>query len=160
MINLWELKNEDVHGKEEATKQQKRKTKAVISVRALHKLEEISRPSDSILFYQDVEKEIEQGTAMKLEGFITMKTRPIHSSVKKWAKRAKSGTKSIIGWIRTGGKKNREIIARAKKRQRDHFRQETHKKPKKKPKGRDSTVYSTMRQTSLCGFISLKNDLY
>ena len=46
----------------EATKQQKRKDKAAISVQALHKLEEIAHPSDSFLFYHDVEKEIEQGT--------------------------------------------------------------------------------------------------
>ena len=56
MVDLWESKNEEVHGKEEATKQQKRKDKVAISVRALHKLEEIARPSDLILFYQDVEK--------------------------------------------------------------------------------------------------------
>ena len=82
MIDLWEMRNEDVHGKEEVTKQQKRKAKAAITVRALHKLEEIARPSDSMLFYQDVEKEIEQGTAVKLEGFIVMKTRPNHNSIK------------------------------------------------------------------------------
>ena len=129
-------------------------------MRDLHKLQEIARPSDSMLFYQDVEKEIEQGTAAKLEGFIAMKTRPIHNSVKKWADRAKRGAKSIVGWIRTGRKKNREIIERAEKRQRDHFKNEQYKKPQKKTKSRDSTVYSTMRQTSLCGFISLKNNLY
>ena len=121
IIDLWELRNEEVHGKEEATKQQKRKAKAAISVRALHKLEEIAYPSDSVLFYQDIKREIEQGTAFKLEGFITMKTRPIHNSVKKWAERGKNGVKSIIGWIRTGGKSNREIIERLEKQQRDHF---------------------------------------
>ena len=52
-------------------------------------------------------------------------------------------------------KKNREIIERGKKRQRDHFRHEAHKKPKKKIIKRDSIVYFTIRQTSLCGFISL-----
>ena len=97
MIDLWEMRNKDVHGKEEVTKQQKRKAKAAISVKALHKLEEITRPSDSMLFYQDVEKEIEQGTAAKLEGFIAMKTRPIHNSVKKWAVRAIGGAKIIVG---------------------------------------------------------------
>ena len=122
MIDLWELRNEDVHGKEEVTKQQKRKAKAAISVRALHKLEEIARPSDSMLFYQDVEKEIEQGTAAKLEGFIAMKTRPVHNSVKKWVDRALSGAKSVVGWIRTGGKKNREIIERTENRQRVQFK--------------------------------------
>ena len=73
MIDLQELRNEEVHGKKEATKQQKRKAKAAIRVKALHKLEGIARPSDSILFYQDVEKEIEQGTAVKLERFIAIK---------------------------------------------------------------------------------------
>ena len=91
MIDLWDMRNDNVHGKEEVTKQQKRKDKAAISVRALHKLEEIARPSDSMLFYQDVEKAIEQGTVAKLEGFIATKTRPIHNSVKKWADRAISG---------------------------------------------------------------------
>ena len=90
-------------------------------MRALHKFEEISCPSESFLSYHDVEMEMEQGTAVKLEGFIAMTTRPIHNGAKKWAKRAKSGVKSIVGWFRTGGKKNTEIIERAEKRQRDHF---------------------------------------
>ena len=66
-------------------------------MRDLHKLQEIARPSDSMLFYQHVEKEIEQGTAVKLEGFVAIKTRPIHNSVKKWADRAISGAKSVVG---------------------------------------------------------------
>ena len=37
-----------------------------------------------MLFYQEVEKEIEQETTVKLEGFIVMKTRPIHNSAKQW----------------------------------------------------------------------------
>ena len=69
-----------------------------------------------MLFYQDMEKEIEQRTAVKLEGFVAMKMRPIYNSVKKWADRAISGAKSVVGWFRTGGKKNKEIIERAEKR--------------------------------------------
>ena len=93
MLDLWEIRNEEVHGKEEATKQQKRKAKAAISVWALHDLQEQARPSDSFLFYSDVEKEIEHATAAKLKGFIVMKTRPIHNSVSKWAKRSTSKVK-------------------------------------------------------------------
>ena len=55
-----------------------------------------------------MEKEIEKGTAATLEGFVAMKTRPIHNSDKKWVDRTISGTKSVIRWFRTGGKKNRE----------------------------------------------------
>ena len=126
----------------------------------LHKLQEIARPSDAKLFYEDVEKEIEKGTAATIEGFVATKTRPIHNSVKQWADRAVIGVKSVIRWFRTGGKKNREIIERTENRQRAQFKNEQYKKPRKKTKSRDGTVYSTMRQTSLCGFISLKNDLY
>ena len=67
MIDLWDMRNDDVHGKEEVTKQQKRKDKAAISVRALHKLEEIACPSDSFLFYHNLKKEKEQGTVVKLK---------------------------------------------------------------------------------------------
>ena len=63
MIDHWKLINEDVHGKEEATKQQKGKAKAAISVRALHKVGEIARPSDSFLFYQNVKKKIRTGNS-------------------------------------------------------------------------------------------------
>ena len=56
MIDLWEMRKEEVYGKEKVTKKQERKEKAAISVRDLHKLQEIACPSDSILFCQDVEK--------------------------------------------------------------------------------------------------------
>ena len=160
MIQLQEIRNEKVHGKDEATKQQKRKAKAVISVRALHNLEEQVRPSNSFLFYPDVEEEIEHATTVKLEGFIAIKTRPIHNSVSKWADQATSKVKSIVEYIKTGGKNNRAVLERLEKRYRDHFQHKTHKKPKKKTKGRDSTVYYTMRQMSQSSFISLNNDLY
>ena len=42
IMDFQELRNEEVHGKEEVTKQQKRKDKAATSVRALHGLEEIA----------------------------------------------------------------------------------------------------------------------
>ena len=79
-------------------------------MRALHDLQDIARTSDTLLFYQNVEAEIEQATAAKLEveGLITMKTRLIHNSVSKWAELAKSGIKSIVERIKTGGNNNRE----------------------------------------------------
>ena len=59
-----------------------------------------------------------------------------------------------------GGNNNRAVLERLEKSYKDHFRHKAHKKPQKKTKGRDSTVYSTLRQMSLSGFISLKNDVY
>ena len=121
MIDLWEMRNEEVHGKEEATKLQKRKDKVAITIWALHKLEEQARPSDSFLFYSDVEAEIEHTTAATLEEFIVLKTRSIDNSVRKWAKRSTSNVKSIVDWIKTGGTNNKETIDRIEKRLRDHF---------------------------------------
>ena len=57
VIDLWEMRKEEIYGKEKVTKQQKRKEKAAVSVRELHNLQEIARPSNAKLFYEDVEKE-------------------------------------------------------------------------------------------------------
>ena len=86
MVDLWRRRNEEVHGKDEATKQQKRKVKAAISGRSLHELQDQARPSDSFLFYLGVEEEIEHATAPKLMGFIVTKIRLINNSASKWAK--------------------------------------------------------------------------
>mmetsp|Transcript_1429 Transcript_1429/g.1644 ORF Transcript_1429/g.1644 Transcript_1429/m.1644 type:complete len:89 (-) Transcript_1429:92-358(-) len=88
-----------------------------------------------------------------------MKTRAINNSVKKWAKRSAGRVRSIVDWI-VRGTNNKEAVDRIEKRQRDFYRHEAHKKPRKKKRKKDSAVYSTMRQTALSGFISLKNDLY
>ena len=65
--------------KEKTTKEKK---KVAVSVWELHDLQEIARPSNAKLFYEDMEKEIEKGTAATLEWFVVIKTRPIHNSVK------------------------------------------------------------------------------
>ena len=67
------MRNDEVHGKEAASIEQKRKERAAITVRELHKLEEQARPSDSNLFYQDVEATIKRVTAPTLEAFIAIK---------------------------------------------------------------------------------------
>ena len=72
MIDLWEMRKEEVYGKEEVTKQQIRKEKAATRVRELHKLQELARPSDAKLFYADMDKERETATAATLEICITM----------------------------------------------------------------------------------------
>ena len=108
----------------------------------LHELQDQAQPSNAFLFYQNIEEEIEHATAAKLEIFIAMKTRPITNSVSKRAERATWKIKSIVEWIKTGRKNNRKVLEILEKRYRDHFQHEAHKKPKKKKKGGDSTVFS------------------
>ena len=126
------MRNEEVHGKEAATIQQQRKEKAAITVWALHKLEEQARPSNSNLFYQDVEATIELATATTLEAFISMKTRAINNSVREWAKRSTGKVKSIVDWIRVGGTNNKESIDRIEKRQRDLYWHKAHTQKRKR----------------------------
>ena len=116
MIDLWEMRNDEVHGKEAASIEQKRKERAAITVRELHKLEEQSRPSDSILFYQYMEATNERVPAATLEAFIAMKTKAINNSVREWAKRSTGKYKSIVDWIRIREKNNTETIERIEKR--------------------------------------------
>ena len=69
--------------------------------------------------------------------------------------------KSVINWIGTGGKENQEAIKRLDRQKWDQFIHEAHKKPRKKrKKGEDGTVYSTLGQTSMSSFVSLNNTLY
>ena len=82
MIDLWEMRKEEVYWKEEITKRQIGKEKAATRVWDLHKLQEIARPSNAKLFYADVYKQIETSTTATLEGFVAMKIETIHNSVK------------------------------------------------------------------------------
>ena len=56
------------------------------------------------------------------------------------------------------GKENKEAIERIVKRLQDYFQHKAHTKTKKKTNRRDSIAYSTMRQITLSGFISIKNN--
>ena len=81
-----------------------------------------------------MEEEIQHATIAKLEGFITIKTRPINNSASKRANWAPSKVKSIIEWIKMGGKNNRAALERLEKRYRDQFRNKAHKNHGRKRK--------------------------
>ena len=51
MIDLWEIRNKEVYGKDKEMKQQKKKAKAAISVQDLHGLQDQARPVDAFLFF-------------------------------------------------------------------------------------------------------------
>ena len=65
-----------------------------------------------------------------------MKTRPIHHSVIKRAKQATSKVKSIVEWIKTGRKNNREVLESVDQIYKDQFRHKEHQKHGRKQKER------------------------
>ena len=76
-----------------------------------------------------MEEELEKATAAQLEGFIAMKTKVITNSITQWAKRLTIKVKSVLEWIRTGGKENEEAIEQIDQRKQGHFLYEAHRKP-------------------------------
>lgn len=121
------------------TKQPKRKAKVGIIVQDLHKLQDQPGPSNFFLFYQYMGEEILHATAAKLMECIAMKTITINKSVNKWADWTRSKVRSIIEWIKTGGKNNKVVLEKLEKRCRDQFRNESHTK-KHERKGKEGTV--------------------
>ena len=166
MIELWELRNEEVHGKEENEQQQKRKERAAILVRALHTKRDLARPSDSFLFFSDLDAEIESSSAIQLESFISMKTKAINNSVTMWKYQSTHEVLPIIEWLRPY-QNNNNTINNIQKRKRNKFIHEENNKPRRKNKNnnnkrhkRDSTKHTHLKQTSLSGYVSLKTNLY
>ena len=55
MVEVWEIRNEDVHGKTKTEKQHKRKQKLAEQIRELQKKKEYVRPRDDRIFPEDPE---------------------------------------------------------------------------------------------------------
>ena len=62
-IELWEQRNEEVHGKTEAQRQNRRLEKLCTEVRHLHTMRHLTRPSDGFIFHDDVDQFLEKATA-------------------------------------------------------------------------------------------------
>ena len=62
-IELWEQRNEEVHGKTEAQRQNRRLEKLSTEVRHLHTMRHLTRPSDEFIFHDNVDQFLEKATA-------------------------------------------------------------------------------------------------
>jgi hypothetical protein len=146
-IKLWELRNEEVHGKTEEQQEKTRKMKLSIEVKRLNEMRDIARPSDVCLFHDDIEKYIEQSTAKTIAIFISSHRRAI---VKKYAAKSLQGATLIINWVRGENTKNDAAIDRIHTKQRNtllHRRKEI-ERPEQQ---------SRSRQTTIAGYYTLNN---
>jgi len=149
-IKLWELRNEEVHGKTEEQQEKTRKMKLSIEVKRLNEMRDIARPSDVCLFHDDIEKYIEQSTAKTIAIFISSHRRAIVNSVKKYADKSLQGATSIINWVRGDNNNNDAAIDRIHTKQRNtllHRRKEI-ERPERQ---------SRSRQTTIAGYYTLNN---
>jgi hypothetical protein len=118
-IALWELRNEEVHGKTKEHQERTRKERLRIEVSRLNSMKDNERPSDMFLFHANEDKYIKQSTSQTLANWISSHRKAITNSVKKWATTAQSGPMGILGWMR--GEENNETINQIHTRQRQEF---------------------------------------
>jgi hypothetical protein len=149
-IKLWELRNEEVHGKTEEQQEKTRKMKLSIEMKRLNQMRDISRPSDVCLFHDDIEKYIEQSTAKTIAIYISSHRRAIVNSVKKYADKSLQGATSILTWVRGENTENDAAIGRIHTKQRNTLLNK--KKDIERPERQ-----SQSRQTTIAGYFTLNN---
>jgi hypothetical protein len=149
-IQLWELRNEEVHGKTVHQQEKTRKTKLSIDARKLNELKDKARPVDMGLFHSDIEVFLDQSTAQTIATFISSHRKAIANSVKKHTEAARVGATSVMQWIR-GWKDNDKVIERMHARQRKDLLETDGRKKERRRRQRTTSG----RQKSIVGFMSL-----
>ena len=145
-IKLWELRNEEVHGKTAEQQEQTRKSKLAVEVRKLDTWKNESRPEDMCLFHANIEEYIDTSTASTLATYISSHRKAIMHSVTVWAKSSHSRVTSILSWIRKTN--STEVVERIHNRKRTQLLATNGKR-------RRVRSQSTGRQGSIVGFLSL-----
>jgi hypothetical protein len=151
-ITLWELRNEEVHGKTKEHQERTRKERLRIEVSRLNLMKDKARPSDMFLFHANEDEYIKQSTSQAIASWISSHRKAITNSVKKWATTAQTGSTGIVGWMR--GEENNEAIDRIHARQRQEFLHEerTRKERRKEERRRRRARKATNRQTTIARF--------
>jgi hypothetical protein len=148
-IKLWELRNEEVHGKSVEQQERTRKTKLSTDVRKLNAQKDKARPADMGLFHNDIEEFIDSSTAQTIATFISSHKRAIANSVKKYKAASQVGATSVVQWIR-GWSNNNDVIERMNARQRKDILETDGRKKERRRRKQNSG-----RQRSIVGFLSL-----
>ena len=148
LIKLWEIRNEEVHGKSVEQQERIRKTKLSADVRTLNALKDKARPADMGLFHNDIEEFIDQSTAQTIATFISSHKRAIANSVKKYKAASQAGAASVVQWIR-GWSNNNDVIERMNARQRKDILETDGRKKERRRR------QTSGRQRSIVGFLSL-----
>jgi len=146
-IKLWELRNEEVHGKTAEQQERTRKSKLAIEVRKLDTWKNESRPADMCLFHANIDEYINNSNAPTLATYISSHRKAIMNSVKKWARSSHIGATSILQWV--SGHNGTEVIERIHTRQRNKLLSDGRKKERLR------RTRTNNRQQSIVGFLSL-----
>jgi len=158
-MELWELRNEEVHGKTEEVQEQRRKFRLSGKVRELDKLKQDARPADMGLFHENVEIYIEEANAIALANYISSHTKAIKNSVKKWTSRSQHGVRSIVDWIRGLNETNDAALDKIHTIQRDKLLKDGRHKTRRRTTSEllENRRKNGPRQIPLDRYLSLMN---
>ena len=101
MMEVWETRNENVHGKAKTEKQHKRKQKLAEQIRELQEEKEYERPRDDHIFPEDPEECIEQSSTNHLVNWLRLYRPTIFNSKKEAEKTMSNKIKRITKYFKT-----------------------------------------------------------
>ena len=81
MIELWEIRNGQVHGRTNKEREKKRKSRHIQELKKLFEKKNDVRPADIVLFPEDEDEFIEKSTAQGIADYISMHSKAIKNSV-------------------------------------------------------------------------------
>ena len=81
VIELWEIKNGQVHGRTNKQREQKRKTRHLQELKKLFAKKNNVQPADIVLFSENEEDFIEKNTAQGIADYLSMHRKAIRNSV-------------------------------------------------------------------------------
>ena len=153
IIDLWKIRNDEVHGITKEIQEKRRKHRLVDKVKNLNEQKNKARPADMGLFHENIDQYIEDSTARTLANYISSHSKAIKNSVTKWAKQSEHGVRSIVGWIRGLNETNDAALDRIQQLQRDKLLGDGRKKEQRRR--RNNKV--DPRQIPIDRFFSLTN---
>jgi hypothetical protein len=153
LIELWKIRNDEVHGIKKEIQEKQRKHRLIDKVKQLNEPKNKARPADMGLFHANIDQCIEDSTARALANYISSHSKAIKNSVTKWAKQSQHGVRSKVGWIQGLNDTNDAALDRIHQLQRNNLLGDR----RKKEQGRQQNKEADPRQISIDRFFSLMN---
>ena len=132
MIDLWNLRNEEVHGKTVNEREQKCKHRLLKKIdECFAKIPEM-RPSGQCLMPKNKESFVESSTSNDLAKWLLSHQKMIKNNVGKWKKISEKGSRNIGDWLNIFSTKNKEILENIYTRHRDRLMHNAWNKKKRR----------------------------
>ena len=81
-VRLWEIRNEEVHGKTKERNETLQKKKLTIETKRLNSMKDEARPGNQFLFHDNVNKFIKKSSAKRIGSWVCSHCNAIKNSVK------------------------------------------------------------------------------